>query len=190
VDLFPTPRLTIKSYGVVSNESRYRSEVMELGGQAQFPFLIDPNTGVKMYESLQIAEYLYKTYGPSKPDRLPWILRNGMSWKYLAFGLPSMARLLSFQDIEVGILRCPSKAPAKPLEFWASEGNPMARMVREALCSLEMPYTWRPTAWGSEHVAPGGWGVYLRDPNTGFASGWWFVVVDCGFLAFMFFDCV
>src|SRR5262245_46215666 len=30
---------------------RYREEVKERGGKAQFPYLVDPNTDVAMYES-------------------------------------------------------------------------------------------------------------------------------------------
>lgn len=184
VDVYPTPRETIKAYGVVSAASRYRPKVMEIGGKAQFPFLVDPNTGKQLYESGDIMAYLYDTYGPgpSNPDRLPWILRKGMQHKYLAFALPSIARLVSFQGIETGVLRCPSELPAKPLELWTSEWNPMGRMVKEALTSLELPYTWTPTAWGSDHKAPGGWGLYLRDPNSGFESGFWVSITNCGFL--------
>ncbi|KAI9002080.1 hypothetical protein DFJ74DRAFT_696524 [Hyaloraphidium curvatum] len=175
VEVYPTPRLTIKQYGVVSSDSRYRPTVMELGGRAQFPFLVDPNTSTKLYESEDIIKYLYAHYGPAEPARpFALTLRN----RFLAFGLPTLVRLLSFQGIETGILRCPSKEPARPLELWASTANPGSAMVREALCSLEMKHVWKPTPWGTEHAAPGGWGLYLRDPNTGFESGLWFRIVD------------
>ena len=45
---------------------RFREFVQETGGKAQFPYLIDENTGVKMYESDDIIEYLYENYGPGK----------------------------------------------------------------------------------------------------------------------------
>ena len=50
---------------------RYRPEVIERGGKAQFPYLVDPNTGIEMYESLDIVAYLYKTYG-RRPLPLKW----------------------------------------------------------------------------------------------------------------------
>eukprot|EP00985_Skeletonema_marinoi_P017475 scaffold9585_cov103-Skeletonema_marinoi.AAC.1 len=37
------------------------------GGSSQCPYLIDPNTGIKMAESKDIIEYLYKTYADFTP---------------------------------------------------------------------------------------------------------------------------
>jgi len=44
-----------------------------LGGKEQFPFLVDPNGDVKMYESDAIVKYLFKTYGNNK---VPFLLSN------------------------------------------------------------------------------------------------------------------
>ena len=46
---------------------RFRPRVAELGGKLQFPFLVDPNTGRQMYESLDIIAYLYETYARRPP---------------------------------------------------------------------------------------------------------------------------
>ena len=35
----------------------------EMQGKMQVPYLVDPNTGVKMFESAQIVKYLKKQYG-------------------------------------------------------------------------------------------------------------------------------
>src|SRR5512139_1825195 len=43
--------------------TRFRPFVVADGGKAQFPYLVDPNTGVRMYESADIMEYLGETYG-------------------------------------------------------------------------------------------------------------------------------
>jgi glutathione S-transferase len=43
--------------------SKRREELRRLGGKMMVPYLIDPNTGVAMYESDQIVRYLYNTYG-------------------------------------------------------------------------------------------------------------------------------
>lgn len=43
-----------------------RPEFLKLSGKMQFPYLIDENTGVKMFESEEIVQYLYKTYRPQK----------------------------------------------------------------------------------------------------------------------------
>ena len=37
--------------------------LIELGGEEQVPFIHDPKTGMKMYESADIIAYLEKTYG-------------------------------------------------------------------------------------------------------------------------------
>ena len=42
--------------------SRAREQLLNEGGRVVVPFLIDPNHAVKMYESDQIVEYLYRTY--------------------------------------------------------------------------------------------------------------------------------
>ena len=43
---------------------------MELGGKQQFPYLVDPNTGVAMYESADILKYLFDNYGDGEVPRL------------------------------------------------------------------------------------------------------------------------
>lgn len=39
-----------------------REQLLALGGQIQVPYLIDPNTGVALYESRAILAYLDRTY--------------------------------------------------------------------------------------------------------------------------------
>lgn len=46
-------------------ESPNRRRLEERGGRVRVPYLVDPNTGVEMYESRDIAEYLLRTYGES-----------------------------------------------------------------------------------------------------------------------------
>lgn len=38
-------------------------ELIERGGKRQMPYLVDEETGVEMYESDDIIDYLTKTYG-------------------------------------------------------------------------------------------------------------------------------
>ena len=42
---------------------RYRPEVVRRGGKAQFPYLVDPNSGTEMYESDDIIAYLFTRFG-------------------------------------------------------------------------------------------------------------------------------
>lgn len=44
-----------------------REALKELTGRVQIPYLVDPNTGVSMFESADICEYLTQTYGPEAP---------------------------------------------------------------------------------------------------------------------------
>lgn len=55
--------LDTEIYPCPKQGERYRAYVNKIGGKAQFPFLIDPNTDVQMYESLSIIKYLFETYG-------------------------------------------------------------------------------------------------------------------------------
>ncbi len=111
----------------------YRSEVLERGGKAQFPYLVDPNTGAEMYESMDIVKYLFETYG-QRP--LPFKWRVGA---LQTFG----SMLASASRLSRGIQGKPGRAPEYLLELYSFEGSPYARPVREKLCELEIPYTLR-----------------------------------------------
>lgn len=43
--------------------TRHRQFLAETTGKVQVPYLVDPNTGVAMYQSADIVKYLDKTYG-------------------------------------------------------------------------------------------------------------------------------
>ncbi|MET1084503.1 MAG: glutathione S-transferase N-terminal domain-containing protein, partial [Burkholderiales bacterium] len=42
---------------------RFRAEVERRGGKQQFPYLVDANAGVEMYESDDIVRHLWQRYG-------------------------------------------------------------------------------------------------------------------------------
>jgi glutathione S-transferase len=113
-----------------SGGTRHRPKALALGGKLLFPFLVDPNTGVKMHESRDIIDYLSKTYGGRL--RAPTGIRRGGA--VFASFLTTTARGLR------GAKASPSKAPAKPLELFSFESSPYSRLVRERLCELEIPY--------------------------------------------------
>ena len=112
---------------------RFRPEVVERGGKAQFPYLVDPNTGEEMYESLDIVAYLFETYGQRK---LPLRWRAG-SLQTLGSMLASAPRMNS------GMQAKPGLAPEFLLELYSFESSPYARPVRELLCEMEIPYILR-----------------------------------------------
>jgi len=143
--------------------SRFRPELVQRGGKAQFPYLVDPNTGLETYESDDIVRHLFLRYGDgSVPASL------SLAPLYLASNaLASLCRPLS------GVRARPSRLPAQLLELWSFEASPYCRLVREALCTLEIPYVLHNVAKGSPKrdafVARAGkmQVPYLLDPNTG-----------------------
>jgi glutathione S-transferase len=148
--------------------TRYRPAVKEMGGKSQFPYLIDPNTGRKLYESIDIIRYVADTYCEGK---LPLAIRGGpVNTIRSAF--------VSLPRGRVGAL--PPRTPEKPLELWSFEASPYCRIAREALSKLEIPYRLHNVGKGSRNRAAfleksGKMMVpYLVDPNTGremFESG-------------------
>jgi glutathione S-transferase len=152
-DVFPCPK----------QGPRFRQEVIRRGGKAQFPWLVDPNTGVEMYESDAIVHYLFERYGDGNVP-LP-----------LALGVLTnlSAQLASVWRAGNGTFYVTARPPEKPLELWSFEASPFSRLVREKLCVLELPYRLHNVARGSPKreafVARSGKMMvpYLADPNTG-----------------------
>jgi glutathione S-transferase len=115
---------------------RYRDRVAALGGKTQFPYLVDPNTGRALYESADIIAYLFETYGPGElPLHWQWI-----GLQQVASGLASLPRSGAGRRAAD---RPERPAPAEPLELYSFESSPFARLVRERLCELELPYVLR-----------------------------------------------
>jgi glutathione S-transferase len=125
--------LDAEIYPCPKDGERFRPALVEHAGKAQFPYLIDPNTGEEMYESLDIIRYLYETYGDGK---LPLKWRLGGLQK-ISSSLASGAR------VNLSMNALPSKRPEQALELFSFEASPFARPVRELLCRLEIPYTLR-----------------------------------------------
>ena len=131
----------------------YRPEVQNRGGRSLFPYLVDPQAGVEMYESDDIVRHLFDCYGEGKvPRRLSAGAWNTAS--AVLSGLPRMGR---------GAFAVPSRRPALPLELWGFEASPRCRLVRERLCVLELPYRLRNVARGSQ----GRWALRERAPRLG-----------------------
>ena len=140
----------------------YRPQVVARGGRAQFPYMIDPNTGDELYESADIIEHLYRHYG-NRPS--PWWLRTDVS-----VPLGSFATIVRGGR---GVRYRPARAPEQPLELYSFEASPFCRIAREALCELELPYLLVNVGKGSQErrafrersgrmMVP-----WLCDPNTG-----------------------
>lgn len=112
---------------------RFRPLVKKMGGKTQFPFLVDPNSGQQLYESLDIIGYLYETYA-KRPLSLKWRVGTLQKLGSTVSGVPRGTG---------GMRARSSRAPAKPLELYSFESSPFARPVRELLCEFEIPYILR-----------------------------------------------
>ena len=107
--------------------TRYRDVVNELGGKKQFPFLVDPNNGRRLYESIDIIRYVAETYGDG---RLPLAIHGG----------PLNTMRSSLASLPRGrVAAVSARAPEKPLELWSFESSPYCRIAREALCRARAP---------------------------------------------------
>ena len=125
--------IDVMLYPCPKGGERFRPEVVARGGKAQFPFLVDPNTGTERYESIEIIKYLYTTY--ARRPALPEV--------WLRVVHATTAQLATVARLGRGLTARPSAAPAEPLELYSFEGSPFARLVRERLCELELPYQLR-----------------------------------------------
>lgn len=141
----------------------YRSKVKKLGGKAQFPYLVDPNTKVSMYESDDIISYLFDEYGNGE---IPSFLSPTVTTTILCSLslLPRFGRGSKFQE---------SRQPKVPLVYWGYESSPFCKIVREKLNELEIPHLYKSTGRGSAKRQElfdklGTFQVpYIEDPNTG-----------------------
>ncbi|MCG8394469.1 MAG: glutathione S-transferase N-terminal domain-containing protein [Pseudomonadales bacterium] len=125
--------LDVQVYPCPKGGERYRPLVERLGGRQQFPYLMDPNTGAALYESADIIEYLYREYA-DRPAPRRWLVRSLRTAAAVAASLPRAERGLRAQEARV---------PEKPLELYSFEASPYARLVRERLTELQLPYLLR-----------------------------------------------
>ncbi|XP_075078579.1 uncharacterized protein LOC142164576 isoform X1 [Nicotiana tabacum] len=155
--------LDVLFYPCPRNGPNFRPKVGQMGGKQQFPYMVDPNTGVAMYESDEIIKYLVRKYGDGN---VPLMLSLGLLTTLTA-GFAMIGRM------GMGSSYRPSKLPPKPLEIWAYEPSPFCKVVREVLVELELPHILHSCARGSPkrqvlYERVGHFQVpYLEDPNTG-----------------------
>ncbi|MEL7129456.1 MAG: glutathione S-transferase N-terminal domain-containing protein, partial [Pseudomonadota bacterium] len=125
--------------------TRFRPDVEQLGGKAQFPYLVPSGSAKGQYESQQIAKAI--AVAANRP--LPFIQWLG-PLNTLTSQFAGLARLMS------GLTAKSSREPKQALIYFGAERNPSGRLIKERLCSLEMEYIWVPTSHGAPR---------LHDPN-------------------------
>ncbi|PKI49340.1 hypothetical protein CRG98_030268, partial [Punica granatum] len=67
--------LDVLFYPCPRNGPNFRPKVVQMGGKQQYPYMVDPNTGVAMYESDEIIKYLVTKYGDGN---VPFMLSLGL----------------------------------------------------------------------------------------------------------------
>ncbi|KAF7824975.1 glutathione S-transferase, amino-terminal domain protein [Senna tora] len=161
--------LSVEVYPCPKGSVRHREVVKRSGGKEQFPFLVDPNNGISIYESGDIVKYLFERYGEGRSPS------SGLLESTLFTGwVPTLLRAGRGMTLWE---RSSPDPPPKMLELFSYENNAYARIVREALCELELPYILQNVGEGSCRMnllfaASGSKEVpYFIDPNTGFQSG-------------------
>ena len=117
-----------------------------------------------MYESNDIVAYLASEYGGSVP---PSVALGPLSSMLSGFSSAPRAGRGGFYRS--------ARTPEQPLELYSFEGSPYCRLVREALCELELPYVLHNVGRGSgkrddfRQLAGKLQVPYLIDPNNGTA---------------------
>lgn len=151
----------------VGKGSAHRAQLRDIGGTVQAPYLIDPNTGTRLYESDEIVEYLNETYGAGR--RAGWPLPIPSFVDNFNSALASGVRLGRGVRCRVAERQTHLQA----LTLYNMEGSPYCRKVRETLSELDLDTVIRNLPKGSpkrtELMQRGGkmQVPYLIDANTG-----------------------
>uniref|UniRef100_A0A0D3FW86 GST N-terminal domain-containing protein n=1 Tax=Oryza barthii TaxID=65489 RepID=A0A0D3FW86_9ORYZ len=160
--------LSAEVYPCPKGSLRHRDVVKKIGGKEQFPLLVDASNGVTMYESGDIVKYLFRQYGEGNSPSF------GLLESTILTGwVPTLLRAGRGMTLwnKAGVV------PEDKLELFSFENNTYARIVREALCELEVPYILQNVGEGSskmdllQKISGSKQVPYLIDPNTGFQSG-------------------
>lgn len=152
---------------------KFSQELLKRTGRQTVPYLIDPNTGMEMFESSDIIDYLVETYGPSEDmfDRKalwPITLES-----FSVSTATTAALLLDMPGAQRQSNARPDNEKMKPIQVWAYECSPFCRPALEKLCSLCLPHVVVSCSRGSANrdklmAKTGRFQVpYLVDPNTG-----------------------
>lgn len=135
----------------VGKQSKRREEVAKLsGGSTQSPFLIDPNTGVKMGQSSSIIQYLYRTYALWTP---PNEVLQGISDILLPLFRPFLNLLAPWQagslsnekglyerELERAQTQIEDEITSEPIVIYTYGLSPFSIEAKKLLDNLDVPY--------------------------------------------------
>ena len=133
--------LDYEVYPCPKGGEKYRKIVQEKGGKQQFPFLVDENSGVALYESQDIIHYLFQHY--VKTGKTPQKFSH-----YPQLPVVALAGTLvnGARGIWINKKIIDRAAPAELLELWGFEASPFTRVVRATLAELELPFIYHNVA--------------------------------------------
>ncbi|XAR57570.1 hypothetical protein NMG60_11025757 [Bertholletia excelsa] len=110
--------LSVEIYPCPKGSTRHREMVRRLGGREQFPFLLDPNTGISMYESGEIVKYLFEKYGKGRSPTI-WLLESTLFTGWMPTILRAGRGMTLWEKAMM-------EAPPKKLELFSYENNPIS----------------------------------------------------------------
>lgn len=154
-DIRPCPRQTLFLEGAFDSSSRFRPEAMKYFKDATrsddltFPLLVDQTNKnddpVMVCQSYEILQHLWDQYGQSvlptrrhRPDQRVNAAAIPFPVKFLSLAAPSYLRPFPTS----GLLQTKSTTAImdETLRLYQAEGCHESRLVREVLCTLELPY--------------------------------------------------
>ena len=161
----PCPRETLRAEGAYGPSSRFRAEASTACRRLSFPLLIDKTANVVMSDSMLIMEHLWLAYGDGvERPMLDRVLNTREYTRSLVFDFPLLVSPSALRPWPwAGVMLAPSRANKEPLILYGCEADADSRLVREALCALQLSYHSRPRSLAAPLPA-------LEDPNTGFAT--------------------
>ena len=157
-----------------ARQGGFSQQLKERTGRQTVPYLIDPNTGMEMFESDDQIAYLLDTYGPQ--DKSSYDAKALWPITFKAFSITTSTIAALLRDLP-GSRKQPNARPDNeqmmPLELWGYEASPFVKPVREKLGSLALPHVMVSCSRGSANrdelvKRTGRFQVpFLVDPNTG-----------------------
>ena len=156
-----------------ARQGAFSQQLLKKTGRQTVPYLVDPNTGMELFESSSQIEYLLDNYGPpadSFDRKALWPI----TWEpFSIWSSTQVALLRGMPGARRQANARPDNEQRKPLELWGYEASPFVRPVREKLVSLCLPHIMVSCSRGSANrdrlvertgrfLVP-----FLYDPNTG-----------------------
>jgi anaphase-promoting complex subunit 7 len=145
----------------VGKKSRRREELAAFsGGTTQCPYIIDPNTGVQMAESIDIIRYLYRTYALWAPPNevlegisnilLPWVRPILSALAPVQAGLSTEEHGQYAKEIAIFKSKIEEEVKSEPVVIYTYALSPFCIEAKKLLDNLDIDY--REISLGGEWI--------------------------------------